>query len=260
MYDWPETRAAVDARWALLRDLLRARGLDAPDFLVRRNADMPAVPGGIREEGGTVIAPDPAMLPPDDLDLQTLWRHPQLLLGQTCWGPMELGLKHQVQLVGQPDYSDVEGGRGPLYSSAIVMRHPARDGGSVSAPADGSPRIPLDLLRGRRLAFNSHDSMSGLTAITRDVAALGETGAFWSDTIESGGHRQSLRAVAEGRADVAAIDCRSWALAQRFEPASAEVRVVGWTAQRTGLPFIASKQVPATLLAIVRLTCAGFHP
>ena len=67
-------------------------GIDAPEKLVRRNADLPPVPGGIRNGEGRVIAPDPATLPPDELDFPTLWKHPELLLAQTCWGPMEEGL------------------------------------------------------------------------------------------------------------------------------------------------------------------------
>ena len=89
MYDWPERRAEVDAEWAALRDRLRAHGVDAPERLVRRNADLPPVPGGIRDADGAVIAPDPATLAPDEFDLATLWRHPALLLAQTCWGPMQ---------------------------------------------------------------------------------------------------------------------------------------------------------------------------
>ena len=112
MYDWPELRAETDARWAALRDRLRERGIDAPDSLARRNADMPPVPGGIRDEAGHVIAPDPATLPPDELDLPTLWRHPSLLIGDTCWGPMETGLAAYVHVVGQTRYDSIEGGEG----------------------------------------------------------------------------------------------------------------------------------------------------
>ncbi len=168
MYDWPENRAEVDAEWAALRAGLVAAGIDAPERLVRRNGDLPAVPGGIRDEAGNVIAPDPATLPPDDLDFPTLWRHPKLLFGQACWGPMELGLAKQVRVVGQPDYSMFEGGEGALYSSAIVMRWDEE-------PPSVLPRIPLNLIRNKRLAFNSDDSMSGIIALTRELAALGES-------------------------------------------------------------------------------------
>jgi ABC-type phosphate/phosphonate transport system substrate-binding protein len=242
MYDWPEVQAEVDAEWADIRARLLAAGFDAPERLVRRNGDMPAVPGGIRNAAGAVIAPDPATLPPDELDFPTLWRHPKLLFGQTCWGPMELGLAADVRVVGQPDYSAYEGGEGEFYSSAVVMRR----GSDVASPPNSRALLPLDLIRGKRLAFNSHDSMSGIIALTRDLAALGESPDIFSERIESGGHRSSIVAVAEGRADVASIDCRSWALAQRFEPAAKAVRVVGWTARRKGLPYIAALGSPVT--------------
>jgi ABC-type phosphate/phosphonate transport system substrate-binding protein len=249
MYDWPEARAETDAEWALLGRMLKGHGLDAPATLIRRNADMPAVPGGIRGNGGALIAPDPSSLPPDGLDLPTLWRHPALLLAQACWGPMEFGLSEHVRVVGQPDYSAFEGGEGAFYSSAILMR--SDDAGrsrGATPPADGSALIPLERLAGARLAYNSADSMSGLLALTRDLEDRHSLMDLFSDVLETGGHRASVAAVAEGRADICAVDCRSWAMAQLYEPRSARLAVVGWTRRRKGLPFISSLHCPAYCL------------
>lgn len=254
MYDWPEARAEVDTQWARVRASLRRAGVDAPEMLVRRNADLSAVPGGIRDASGKVVVPDPATLPPDELDFHALWLHPALLFTQTCWGPMELGLEPHVQVVGQPDYNGIEGGQGGDYSSAIVMRQPGRH---VAAPGDGRAMIPLDLIRGKRFAFNGLDSMSGIIAMTRDLQAKGENLDIFADRLESGGHRNSIIAVAEGHADVATIDCQSWALAQRFEPKAKHVAVVGWTARRKGLPFITARTTPPALLAKLREALAS---
>ncbi|MDP3897878.1 MAG: PhnD/SsuA/transferrin family substrate-binding protein [Mesorhizobium sp.] len=295
MYDWAETRAATDAQWARLRDGLRAAGIAAPERLTRRNADLPPVPGGISDAAGHVIAPDPATLPPDGFDLPTLWRHPNLLFAQTCWGPLETtDLGSYVQVIGQPDYSDVDGGEGAFYSSAIVMRahggpspvpspragrgeggagiaaspllpvltgRRSRQGdeGHVPAPADGMPSLRLDLLRNTRLAFNSRDSMSGILALTRDLEAAGESLGIFAERIETGAHRASVVAVAEGRADVATIDCRTWDLIQRFEPAAEAVTVVGWTRRRKGLPFIAAAGLPAETTAVLRAALADWR-
>ena len=253
MYDWPERRAKVDAEWAALGSRLRARGVEAPLTLVRRNADMPAVPGGITDATGRVVAPDPATLPPDEMDFHVLWRHPRLLFAQTCWGPMELGLAADVALVGQPDYSDVEGGEGPRYSSAIVMRK--GEAVSVAAPSSGTPHLPLAAMQGKRFAYNGTDSMSGLIALTRDLQASGRGLDIFSERIESGGHRNSIVAVARGDADVATIDCRSWALAQVHEPAADSVAVVGWTGRRNGLPFITARGQAALRPALVEALC-----
>lgn len=256
MYDWPETRAATDTQWAELRAGLRSRGVDAPDRLARRNADLPPVSGAGCDDAGTLLASDPAALPPDGFDLHALWLHPALLLAQTCWGPMGLGLAEHVSIIGQPDYSSFEGGEGALYSSAIVMRSDTCDQAAVS-PIDGQPTLPLKLLRNQRLAYNSADSMSGMLAIKRDIEAVDENLGLFSGCIETGGHRVSLRAVAQCKADVTAIDCRSWSLFKYFEPAiAAQLQVVGWTARRKGLPFIAGRAVPEKIRLIL---CETLH-
>jgi len=208
MYDWPETRAETDAEWAAIRARLLAAGVPAPERLTR------------------------------GMDMHQLWKLPNLIFSQTCWGPLELGLVTNVTVIGQPDYSAFEGGEGELYSSAIVMR---KGHGPAPARKGRAPAIPLDLIHGARFAFNSDDSMSGILAITRDLEALGEPfDRTFSDLIETGAHRASIAAVAEGRADVCTIDCRSWALARRFEPAAQKVDAVGWTGLRKGLPYIAA--------------------
>lgn len=257
MYDWAEAREAVDAEWAVMRRAFRAAGVDAPRRLARRNGDMPAVPGGVRDRAGAPVAPDPAMLPPEELDVETLWRHPQLLLAQTCWGPMEMGLSADAVVVAQPDYSAFEGGQGTLYSSAILMRRSASPH-DASAPAGHGPCVPVALLRGVRFAYNGADSMSGMLALGRDLAALGFGMEVFSQTIETGGHRASIVAVAEGRADACAVDCRSLDLARRFEKRTAEVAVVGWTAKRKGLPLITSRHTPAPVVARMRAALGRF--
>ena len=261
MYDWPEVRQVVDADWAGLRDRLRAAGVTPPDRLTRRNADLPAVAGGIRNAEGIVIAPDPSSLPPEDLDLPTLWRHPDLLIAQTCWGPMQAGLQDVVHVIGQPSYDGFEGGSGPLYSSAVLMRR--RDGTAdphlpafdIPAPPDGRPYLPVAALSGRHLAYNAADSRSGVIALERDLERA-EGGGLFRERTETGSHRGSIIAVAEGKADVCAVDCRSWYLAKRFEPRSAALRVVGWTGLRKGLPLIASMHLPAALIAALKAALA----
>ena len=249
MYDWPEVRGEVDAQWEQLRDELRSSGIEAPDSLARAHRDLPSVPGGIRDAVGKVVASDPASLPPDELDPYELWLQPALLFAQTCWGPMELGLSDHVQVVGQPKYDGFEGGQGELYSSAIIMR--AGEAPSVKSPLDGSAIVPLDLLRGRRFTFNDPQSMSGLLGLTRDLNVMNQTLDVFAGRSQSGGHRDSIKAVAAGTADVAAIDCKSFALAQRFEPAAQKVTVVGWTRRRKGLPFITSRHTPQEVVAVM---------
>jgi len=202
MYDWPEERARVDGGYAALR------------------ARVPALPAGLTR----------------DRDLHELWRDPALVLSQTCWGPLSLGLSAHLRVLAQPDYSDVPGGRGPFYRSAIV----ARAGGARAkgaAPVPTGPGAALPALAGR-LAFNARDSLSGWLALLQD---LGDPSGWATGMLETGGHRNSVRAVAEGHADLAAIDCRSWALALIHEPCARGLVVIGWTAERPGLPYVTAR-------------------
>ena len=116
-------------------------------------------------------------------------------------------------------------------------------------PADGRAILPLELIRNKRFAYNSLDSMSGIIALTRDLEAAGESLAIFSERIETAAHRASIVAVAEGRADVCAVDCRSWHLAKLHERRAAGVIAVGWTARRKGLPYITSRHTPPEIVA-----------
>jgi ABC-type phosphate/phosphonate transport system substrate-binding protein len=202
MYDWPETRGSVDAFYAALR----ARVPELPPVLSR---------------------------PRGDAALAALWRAPALLLSQTCWGPMRHGLAREVVVLAQPTYDDVPGGQGIFYRSAIVMRQIDR----VPTAGEAGPALAT-ALAGLRPAINAPQSMSGAIALSEDLSDPG----LAARARVTGSHRASVRAVAEGQADYAAIDCRSWAMALAHEPAARALAVVGWTAPRTGLPFITSRR------------------
>lgn len=220
MYDWPETRGATDAAYAALR------------------AHVPALP--------------PALTRPRDMRaLEALWRDPALLLAQACWGPIGRGLGAHVAVLAQPDYSDVPGGRGMFYRSAVV----AREGNACALPA--APGAALSRSPRGQAAINARDSLSGALAPAEDLGMPD----LAAKAIVTGSHRASVRAVAEGRADWAAVDCRSWALAQAHDPAARMLVVIGWTAERVGLPFITSRNTAAPLRARLReaLVALGAH-
>ncbi|MAS44484.1 MAG: phosphate ABC transporter substrate-binding protein [Rhodobacteraceae bacterium] len=161
---------------------------------------------------------------PEALDRDTpaaaLWADPQLLFSQTCGLPHVAGAARATRLICTPSY-DAEGCGSGRYSSAIVARR--------GAAAD------LDALRGGRFAANGSDSLSGWAALldAMEPAAIGEV--VWT-----GAHRASVLAVAEGRADAAAIDALCWDMAQRFEPAAKELVVLGWTRPAPAPPFVTS--------------------
>ena len=119
---------------------------------------------------------------------------------------------------------------------------------NAHAPDGDLPLISLDLTRDKHFAFNSHDSMFSLIGISRDFATMGDGLQLFSERIKSGGHRNSIVAIAEGCSDDVAIDCQSWTLAQRFEFAEKDALVVGWAAKRKGLSFISSRSTPTDMI------------
>jgi ABC-type phosphate/phosphonate transport system substrate-binding protein len=153
------------------------------------------------------------------------WLESGLLLSQTCGYPLRHVLKDRVRLVATPCYA-APGCEGPSYRSLILV------------PAD-SPAAGLADLRGRRVAFNAPDSQSGFNVLRAAVAPLAESGRFFAEAIATGSHAASLELVAAGRADVAALDCVSFALFRRCgRPATESVRVLCQTDAAPALPFI----------------------
>ena len=71
--------------------------------------------------------------------------------------------------------------------------------------------------------------------------------------IVTGSHETSLTAISEGEADVAAIDCVSFALLQRGRPELTEsVDVIARTPSSPGLPFVMSAALAERHLDAVR--------
>jgi ABC-type phosphate/phosphonate transport system substrate-binding protein len=151
------------------------------------------------------------------------WRDPSLVLSQTCGFPYRAKLHDQVALVATPDYG-IEDCPAGYYASVFVAR------------ADDARTLPE--FRTARFAFNEGLSHSGWAAPQNHAAAMGFQ---FHPNLETGAHRLSALAVAEGRADLAAIDALTWRMLQRWEPMAAKLREVARTAPTPGLPFIAAK-------------------
>ncbi len=77
------------------------------------------------------------------------------------------------------------------------------------------------------------------------VAPLADGRPFFASVVETGGHLASLEALLDDRADVAAIDCVTFAFVLDHLPQLARgVVEIGIDAESPGLPLIASKRVP----------------
>ena len=172
------------------------------------------------------------------LPLMEGWRSPALALGQTCGLPYARGLRGRVLLIGAPDCG-LPGCPPGWYRSAVVVRaDDAREG--------------LAAFRGARLAVNSADSQSGAGAMMHLVRSAFGDGRFFGATLLSGAHEASAAMVADGRADVAAIDAATWRLIEAHRPAARRLRVLLHSEPTPGLPFIAAleRDVEATREAL----------
>lgn len=159
-------------------------------------------------------------------DIAEVWTDPGLVLGQTCGLPFVRPLAGRVVLIGAADYG-VPGCPPGWYRSAVVVR-----GDDV--------RMSLAGFRGARLAVNGFDSQSGWASILHHAAPLAQDGRFFGTVTLTGAHADSVRRVAGGEADLAAIDFVSWRYARAFRPEAAGLRVLFLTDPTPGLPYIAA--------------------
>jgi ABC-type phosphate/phosphonate transport system substrate-binding protein len=85
------------------------------------------------------------------------------------------------------------------------------------------------------------------------IAPIAGGAPFFRAITVTGSHEASVEAVAEGRADLAAIDCVSFALLARGRPELIErVAVVAESPRSPSLPFIANARLGASTIAAVR--------
>ncbi|HEY5204553.1 MAG TPA: PhnD/SsuA/transferrin family substrate-binding protein [Roseiarcus sp.] len=174
-----------------------------------------------------------------DGDLAPLWRHPGLIFGQTCGYPYVTALKETVTLIAAPEYS-FPGCEDALHRSFIIRR------------AD-DPRRALGEFRGAVAALNTHDSNTGMNLFRVTIAPIAGGAPFFRATVVTGSHEASLIAVAEGGAELASIDCVSFALLERGRPDLIKrVAIVAKSPLSPCLPFIASASLPASTIAEVR--------
>lgn len=190
-----------------------------------RQAGLPDVPAALDEPGNA--------------DLTNHWLRPDLLLSQCCGYQMVDALEHRVQLVGAFHYT-APGCDGIRYSSHLVCR--AKDAGET-----------LEDFRDRVAAYNSADSQSGYHSLRSMAAPLARGGRFFAQAIASGAHIASLALIRSGAADIAAIDCISYAQFKRYQPEVLQgTRIVGRTASVAGTALVTAQGTPPALLALLR--------
>ncbi|NBD29855.1 MAG: PhnD/SsuA/transferrin family substrate-binding protein [Alphaproteobacteria bacterium] len=173
-----------------------------------------------------------------DRTLWEIWQAPDLVLAQTCGLPYRARLHGSVTLIGAADFG-LPGCAPGEYNSVILGR------------AGPLPDAPV-------LAVNEALSQSGWAALDGFCRDRGLTP---SDIVLTGAHRASVRAVLDGRADLAACDAQSWWLMQRHDDWSGSAAEIARTPPTPGLPFITrAGQDPAPYLDALRDACAALAP
>jgi phosphonate transport system substrate-binding protein len=94
--------------------------------------------------------------------------------------------------------------------------------------ASTSPYTSFDDFRGKKFAFTDPQSNTGALVPTYMLALRGETPqSYFGEVFYSHSHDNSIRAVAEGQADGAAVDSLIWEFINKIDPAlTARTRIV----------------------------------
>lgn len=152
------------------------------------------------------------------------WKDPELVFSQTCGMPYRNTLHDQVTLTGTPDFG-VENCQPGYYRSVIIVRK-------------DDPRTSFADFKDARFAFNGEDSQSGYAAAHTHAAKFG----FWFDQrIETGMHQLSAKMIADGEADIAALDAVTWRIMMAHDnDVATALRILDVTDETPGLPYISA--------------------
>jgi ABC-type phosphate/phosphonate transport system substrate-binding protein len=108
-------------------------------------------------------------------------------------------------------------------------------------------------MRGAVCVINGPESHSGMNALRTLIAPKTGGRRFFSLVKVSGTHADSLATIQRGEADVAAIDCVTFALLARHRPAAlAGLRKLGRTYRAPGIPYVTRATVPEETVARMR--------
>ena len=158
-----------------------------------------------------------------DRNFWDIWQSSDLLLAQTCGLPYRAKLHDKVTLIGSPVY-DIPDCPAGQYFSVLVAHQSAADA--------------LSDFDGCTFAYNEALSQSGWAAPTK---ALVESSIKPGRLMETGAHRASAIAVAEGRADLAGLDVVTWQLIQRHDAFASNLKVIAKTEPTPVLPLITAQ-------------------
>ena len=168
------------------------------------------------------------------------WTSNRFFFGQACGYDVRMAYAHHLTAVATPCY-DVPGCEGSRYRSYVVVR-------------DDRSYRSIEELRGKRCVINTPTSHSGMNVLRALVAPLHCDGRFFSDVRMSGAHERSLQAIQRGYADVAAVDCVTWALLSRYRPQELSgTRIIQETDLVPAPPYVTAADADVETLDLMRM-------
>ncbi len=119
----------------------------------------------------------------------------------------------------------------------------------------------LEDLKGRAFAFTDPDSNTGAMVPRFWLAQLGETPeSFFSKTIFTYSHDNSILAVAKGLVDAAAVDGHQWEYFERFNPGyTSKTRVISKSPPFGSPPLVASGRLKKGVRSQIQELMLSMH-
>lgn len=135
----------------------------------------------------------------------------------------------------------------PVYYSDVVVRRDSR----FQAFAD---------LQGGTWAYNEPRSHSGYNVVAHHLARLGVPAGYFSRAVESGAHQVSLRMIANGEVDAAAIDSTVLEAELARTPALGDaIRVIDTLGPSPMPPWVVATSLPPALRQSIADLLLGMH-
>ncbi len=154
-----------------------------------------------------------------------LWNDPDLWFSQCCGYDIVRRYADKLRPLATPHYG-APGCQGADYASNIVVAEDCR------------ANDVLDMF-GTTCVVNGFESHSGANALRALVAPKNRDGRFFSAAKVSGSHIESLKMIRRGAADVAAVDCITYALLKSYRPSALDgIRKLGRTYRAPAIPYI----------------------
>ncbi len=161
-----------------------------------------------------------------DDDVTQHWESPTLLMSQCCGYPLRTHYAHQLRPIARFAYDLPGTTSGDEHCSVIITQRQ-------------SPIRYVSDIHNHRLVMNDWHSNTGMNLLRRELADMHDDRHFFSQILVSGSHMESIRMVAHGEADIAAIDSISYAYLTTFQPNwVANTRIIHHSRPSPCLPIV----------------------